>query len=137
MPLGLHRRGGEESGLLRVIVLVMGATGLDDVERETALQLHTGSSENRTQGARRATLLADYFADIAGRNVKAENRGILIGQDFDFDRSDIVYQGPGDFGHQGLHFGDSGLAIRTHRGIRHSYTSGSIEPTPQYCEPLL
>jgi hypothetical protein len=116
---------------------VTGATGLDDVERETALQLHAGSSENRTQGARCATLLADHFANIAGSYVKAENRGILIGQDLDLNRSDIVYQGPGNFSHQGLHFGDSELAIRQHRRIRHSYTSGSIEPTPQDCEPLL
>lgn len=84
---------------LLVGVLWRCSTGLDDVERETALQLHAGGSQDRAQRASRATLLADDFADIARGDVKAENRGVLIGQNFYLDGVGIIYQSPGNFGH--------------------------------------
>jgi hypothetical protein len=99
-------------GFLRVVVLLMASTGFDDVERETALQFHAGSAENGAQRARSASLFADHLSDIAGRNVKTEDGGILVGQNFDLDRGGIVHEGSRDLRHQGLHFGDSKVAIR-------------------------
>ena len=87
------------SDLLLVFMPVITPTGFDDVERETALQFHAGSTENGAERTRSASLLADDLPNIAGRNVKAENRGIRTGQDFDLDRISIVHEGPSDFSH--------------------------------------
>jgi hypothetical protein len=92
-------------------MLCLGATGLDDVEGESALQLHAGSSENGTQGTCCAALLANHLADITGSNMEAKHSGFLVGEYFNLDRSCIIHKGPGDFSHQRLHFGYSGLII--------------------------
>jgi hypothetical protein len=119
-------------GLLVVVMLLGWAAGLDDVEREAALQLHAGSSEDCTQGPGGTTLFTDDFTDIAGGYVKAEDSGVLVGDHFDVDGRSIIHEGAGDFGHQGLHLGYGDLAIRSHRGISHSHTSRSSERPPQW-----
>ena len=118
-------------GLLVVVVLGW-AAGLDDVEREATLQLHAGSSEDCTQGPSGATLFSNDLANVARGYVKAEDRGVLVGDYFDFDGRRIIHEGAGDFGHQGLHLGYGDLAIRSHRGISHSHTSRSSERPPQW-----
>jgi hypothetical protein len=92
-------RGVGPGRLLVVVVVLGGAAGLDDVERETALELHAGGAENRAEGACCASLLADYFADVGGRNVKAKDGGVLIGYNLYLHGVGIVYQGPGNLGH--------------------------------------
>ncbi len=82
-----------------VIVRMMFTTGLDDVEREAALQLHTGRSKDGSQRARGASLLPDDLTDIAGGDMQAKNRRFLLGNSLDTDRGGIVYQGPGNLGH--------------------------------------
>jgi hypothetical protein len=110
-------------GLLVFVVLLGGTSGLDDIEREAALKLHAGSSEDRPQGPGGSTLFADNLANVAGGYVKAEDGGVLVGDHFDFDGGSVIHEGAGDFGHQGLHLGYSKLAFRLHRGISHSHTS--------------
>jgi hypothetical protein len=82
-----------------VIVRMMFTTGLDDVEREAALQFHTGRTKDRPQRARGASLLPDDLTDIAGGDVEAKNGRFLFGNGLDSDRVGIVDQGPGNLGH--------------------------------------
>ncbi len=108
-----------------IVVRWMNPASLDDIQGEPALELHAGGTENGTKRARGAPLLTNHFADIAGGDVETEDGSLLVGQDFNFDSVGIVDESPGNFQHQGLHLGDSELAIRMHWGIVHSYTSGS------------
>jgi hypothetical protein len=98
-------------GVFGIVVRWMNPASLDDIERETALELHAGGTENGTQGARGASLFANHFADIAGGNVETEDGSLLVGKDLNFDRVGVVDERAGNFQHQGLHFGDSELAI--------------------------
>lgn len=82
-----------------VMVIVGVASGLDDVEREAALEFHAGGTEDGTQGARGAALLADDFAYVAGGDVEAEDGGLLFGKDFNLNRVGIIDQGSSDFRH--------------------------------------
>ncbi len=118
-------------------MVLRGATGLDDVEGEAVLELHAGSTENGAQGTSCAALLANDFANVAGGDMEAEDSGILIGYDFNLHRVNIINEGPGNFQHQGLHLGDSKLAIRPYKGIVHTYTSGSLVRYLESREPLL
>ncbi len=105
------------------IVVAVGSAGLDDIERESALEFHTGCAKDGTQRARGATLLPDDLPDVAGSDVKAKDSCFLISQDFHPNRIGIIYQGPGNLRHQGLHFRGSEVAVRDCDGIRHTYTS--------------
>ena len=87
---------------LRVIVGVVrmvGSAGLDDIEREAALQFHAGRTEDGTQGARGATLLSDDLTDIAGGNVEAKYGCVLVSKDFHPNRIRNVDEGPGNLRH--------------------------------------
>jgi len=81
---------------LRVIVGVVrmvGSAGLDDIEREAALQFHAGRTEDGTQGARGATLLSD------DHTVEAKYGCVLVSKDFHPNRIRIVDEGPGNLRH--------------------------------------
>ena len=120
-----------------VLVVVVGATGFDDVEREAVLELHAGGAEDGAQRARGASLFANDFTDVSGRDVEAEHRGVLIGEDFDLDRVGIVDQGAGDLRHQGLHFGHSEVVVGQRSRVGHSYTSREYYACTAVREPLL
>jgi hypothetical protein len=78
---------------------MVGTVGLDDIEREAALQFHAGCTEDGTQGARSATLLADDFSNVAGSDVEAKYGCVLVGKDFHPNRIGIIDEGPGNFRH--------------------------------------
>jgi hypothetical protein len=87
---------------LRVIVrfvAVVGSTRLDDVEREATLQFHAGRTKDGTQGARGATLLSDDLTNVAGGDVEAKYRRLLVGKDFHTNRIGIIDEGPGNLCH--------------------------------------
>jgi hypothetical protein len=87
---------------LRVIVGVVrmvASAGLDDIEREAALQFHAGRTKDGTQGARGATLLSDDLAYVAGGDVEAKYGCVLVGKDFHPDRIGIIDEGPGNLRH--------------------------------------
>jgi hypothetical protein len=92
----------------------VGTAGLDNIEREAALQLHAGRSKDGPQRARGASLLSDHFTDIAGGHMKAKDSRFLLGDGFYTDRVGIVDQGPGNLRHQGLHLCDSKMAVLQH-----------------------
>jgi hypothetical protein len=77
----------------------MGSAGLDDIEREAALQFHAGRTKDGTQRARGATLLSDDLTNIAGSDVKAKYGRILVREDFYSNRIGIIDKGPGNFRH--------------------------------------
>lgn len=81
------------------IVVVVSSTGLDDIEREAALEFHAGCAEDGTQGARGATLLPDDLTDVARSDVEAKDGCLLISKDFHPNRIGIIYQGPGNLRH--------------------------------------
>jgi hypothetical protein len=99
-----------------VVVWVIGVdtAGLDNIEREAALQLHAGRSQDGPQRARRAPLLSDHFTDIAGGNMETKDSRFLLGDGFYTDRVGIVDQGPCNLRHQGLHLCDSKFAVVQH-----------------------
>ena len=87
---------------LRVIVGVVrmvGSAGLDDIEREAALQFHAGCAEDGTQGARGATLLPDDLTDVAGGDVEAKYGCVLVSKDFHPNSIGIIDEGPGNLRH--------------------------------------
>jgi hypothetical protein len=84
---------------VRVRVIVGFTTGLDNVEREAALQLHAGRSKDGPQRARGASLLSDDLTDIAGGDMEAKNGRFLLGNSLYPDRVGIVDQGPGNLRH--------------------------------------
>jgi hypothetical protein len=87
---------------LRVIVgvvRVVGSAGLDDIEREAALQFHAGRTKDGTQGARGATLLSDDLTNVAGSDVEAKYGCVLVGKDFDPNCIGIIDEGPGNLRH--------------------------------------
>jgi hypothetical protein len=104
-------------------IVVVGSTGLDDIEREATLQFHAGRTKDGTEGARGATLLSDDFADVAWGDVEAKYGCVLVGKDFHPNRIGIIDEGPGNFRHESLHFRDSETAVGDRVGIRHTYTS--------------
>ena len=77
---GWVRVGSVSLGVVMVIVRMMFTTGLDDVERETALQLHAGRSKDGPQRARGASLLSDDLTDIARGDVEAKDSSLLLGK---------------------------------------------------------
>ena len=79
----------------------------DDIQRETVLELHAGGAKDGAQRASRPTLFADHLANVVVGDMKAKNDGILIADDFDPNRVDIVNQGSCDLSHQSLHLRDS------------------------------
>lgn len=93
------RVGSVSLSVVMVIVRMMFTTRLDDVERETALQLHAGRSKDGPQRARGASLLSDDLTDIARGDVEAKNSRFLLGKGLNTDRVGIVDQGPGNLGH--------------------------------------
>jgi hypothetical protein len=103
--LGERRRRGmvrRRLVALRVVVgfaWMVGATCLDDIEREAALEFHAGCTEDGTQGARCAALLADDFTDVAGSDMEAQHGSVLVGKDFHPDRICIIDEGPGNLRH--------------------------------------
>lgn len=85
--------------VVMVGVIVRFTTGLDNVEREAALQFHAGRSKDGPQRARGASLLSDDLTDIAGGDMKAKNGRLLFGNSLYSDRVGIVDQGPGNLRH--------------------------------------
>ena len=69
---------------------MVGSAGLDDIEREAALQFHAGRTKDGTQRARGATLLADDLTNVAGSDVEAKDGGFLFGESFYADGVRIV-----------------------------------------------
>jgi hypothetical protein len=65
-------------------------SGFYDIERESALQLHAGGAEDRSQRTRGTTLFANDLANVAGSNVKAKDGGFLFGEGFYTDSVGIV-----------------------------------------------
>ncbi len=87
---------------LRVIVRVVrmvGSIGLDDIQREAALQFHAGRTKDGTQGARGATLFSDDLTDVAGGDVEAKYCCLLVIKDFHPNRIGIIDEGPGNLRH--------------------------------------
>jgi hypothetical protein len=90
-PLRKSSRRGWASVSLGLVVVVVGlgiargTIGLDDIEREAALQLHAGGAEDGSQGTRGAALFADDFADVRGGDMEAKDGGFLFGKSFDTD----------------------------------------------------
>jgi hypothetical protein len=93
------RVGSVSLVVVMVVVRLMFSTGLDDVEGETALQLHTGRSKDGPQRARSASLLSDDLTDIAGGDMETKNGRFLLSKGLYTDRVGIVDQGPGNLGH--------------------------------------
>jgi hypothetical protein len=87
---GWVRVGSVSLGVMMVIVRLMFTTGLDDVERETALQLHAGRSKDGPQRARGASLLSDDLTDIARGDMEAKNGCLLLGKGLYTDCVGIV-----------------------------------------------
>ncbi len=81
------------------MVVVRGSTGLDDIEREAALQFHAGRTKDGTQGARGATLLSDDLTDVAGGDVEAKYGRLVISKGFHTNRIGIIDEGPGNLRH--------------------------------------
>ena len=75
-----------------------GSSGLDDVEREAALELHTGGTENGAQRACGSALLADHFTDVASCDMEAKDGGFLFGQYLYTYSLGIIHQRTGNFG---------------------------------------
>ncbi len=87
---------------LRVVVgfaVIVGSTGLDNVEREAALQFHAGRSKDGTQRTRGATLLSDDLTDVAGGDVEAKYSCLLVSKDFHPNSIGIIDEGPGNLRH--------------------------------------
>jgi len=78
---------------------VVGSAGLDDIEREAALQFHACRTKDGTQGARGAALLSDDLTNVTGGDVEAKYSGLLVSEDFYADRIGIIDEGPGNFRH--------------------------------------
>ncbi len=81
------------------VVRMVGSAGLDDIEREAALQFHAGRTKDGTQGARGATLLSDDLTNIAGGDVEAKYRCVHVSHDFYPNRIGIIDEGPGNLRH--------------------------------------
>jgi hypothetical protein len=87
---------------LRVVVgfaVMVGSTGLDNVEREATLQFHAGRPKDGTQGARCATLFSDDLTDVAGGDVEAKYSCLLVSKDFHPNSIGIIDEGPGNLRH--------------------------------------
>ena len=78
---------------------MVGSAGLDDIEREAALQFHAGRTKDGTQGARGATLLSDDLTDVAGGDVEAKYGRLVISKGFHTNRIGIIDEGPGNLRH--------------------------------------
>jgi hypothetical protein len=78
---------------------MVGSIGLDDIEREAALQFHARRAKDGTQGARGATLLSDDLPDVAGGDVEAKDGCLAVSKDFHPNRIGIIDEGPGNFRH--------------------------------------
>jgi hypothetical protein len=78
---------------------MFGSTGLDDIEREAALQFHAGRTKDGTQGARCATLLSDDLPNVAWGDMEAKDGRLLLSKDFHPNRIGIIDEGPGNFRH--------------------------------------
>jgi len=87
---------------------VIGRTvvGLDDIQREAASVLHTGSAKDRAKRARSAPLLPDHLADVGRSNFESEHSCVLIEDDLDLDGSGIINQGLGDLNNERAYLGD-------------------------------
>jgi hypothetical protein len=68
----------------------------DDVEGESALELHAGCTKDGTKGARRAALLADDLPDIAGSDVEPKYRRILLVENLYTNRFGVINQRAGN-----------------------------------------
>jgi len=90
------------------------------------LELHAGGAKDGAQGTCRAALLSDYFTDIAGSDLKAEDSCVPVYDRFYFDGRWVINKGLNDFDHQLLHTGNSGLAGTGFQTICHSITSGKL-----------
>jgi hypothetical protein len=93
------RVGSVALGVVMVIVRMMVTTGLDDVERETALQLHAGRSKDGPQRTRGASLLPDDLTDIGRGDMQTKDSRFLFGNGLDPDGVGIIDKGPGNLGH--------------------------------------
>jgi hypothetical protein len=70
--------------------------GFDDVEGEAALELHAGCTEDSAKGTRCAALLANYFADVAGSDMKPKYRRILFVKNLYTNRFGVIDQRAGN-----------------------------------------
>src|SRR5258708_3935655 len=50
-----------------------GASLFKDLQREAAVQLHAGRTQNGADGTRRPPLLADHLAQVAGRDLQLQH----------------------------------------------------------------
>lgn len=80
---------------------------LDDIQRETVLEFHAGGTEDGSQRARGASLLADDLADIVAGDMQTENDSVLLAENLHSNGVRIVNQSTGDLSHQSLHLRDS------------------------------
>ena len=90
--------------------LMSGAASVDlnNIKRKAVLELHTRRTENGTERARGAALLADDLAEVPGRYLQAQHgTARSIGENIQADGLWFVHQSPGDLEHKRMHLGDS------------------------------
>src|SRR6185312_4132838 len=76
----------------------------DNLQRMPLVQLHAGGADDRAQGSRGASLLADHFAQVPLCYAQLEHGALRTRNGFNGYKIGLIDQSLGDLQHEFLHF---------------------------------